>query len=85
MSQSFTKSTPLDTDASLSTNSDYIAPSQKAVKAYVDARAGGNGTFQRIISADLTFATGECLVLTGYLDLVTYSLTLDGDAQLEVL
>jgi hypothetical protein len=25
------------------------------------------------------------LVLTGYLDLVTYSLTLDGDAQLEVL
>jgi hypothetical protein len=56
-----------------------------ATTLHSHAGGGGNGTFQRVISADLTFATGECLVLTGYLDLVTYSLTLDGDAQLEVL
>jgi hypothetical protein len=36
MSQGFTKGTPIDTDATLSLNSDIVVPSQKAVKTYVD-------------------------------------------------
>jgi len=36
MSQGFTKGTPIDTDDTLSLNSDIVVPSQKAVKTYVD-------------------------------------------------
>jgi hypothetical protein len=36
MSQGFTKGTPIDTDATLSLNSDIVVPSQAAVKTYVD-------------------------------------------------
>ena len=36
MSQGFTKGTPIDTDPTLSLNSDIVVPSQKAVKSYVD-------------------------------------------------
>jgi hypothetical protein len=36
MSQGFTKGTPIDTDPTLSLNSDIVVPSQKAIKAYVD-------------------------------------------------
>ena len=36
MSQGFTKGTPIDTDPTLSLNSDIVVPSQKAVKTYVD-------------------------------------------------
>ena len=50
-----------------------------------DPGVAGATAFQRNITANLTLINGECLVLTGYLDLVTYSLTLDGDAQLEIL
>lgn len=39
MSQGFTKNVPLDTDGTLAANSDYIAPSQKATKTYVDNSA----------------------------------------------
>jgi len=48
---------------------------------------GGDGTavFQRVLSADLTLADGECLVLTQYIDLATYDLELQGDADLEIL
>jgi len=38
MSQGFTKGIPLDTDGTLSFNSDQLAPTQKAVKTYVDTR-----------------------------------------------
>ena len=36
MSQGFTRGIPIDNDASLSANSDFIISSQKAVKTYVD-------------------------------------------------
>ena len=36
MSQGFTKGTPIDTDPTLSLNSDIVVPSQKAIKTYVD-------------------------------------------------
>jgi hypothetical protein len=35
MSQSFTKGTPIDTDSTLSLNSDIVVPSQKAIKTYI--------------------------------------------------
>ena len=38
MSQGFTKNIPIDTDGTLSANSDFIVPSQKAVKTYVDGK-----------------------------------------------
>ena len=37
MSQGFTKGTPIDTDPTLSLNSDIVVPSQKAVKSYVSS------------------------------------------------
>ena len=36
MSQGFTKGTPIDTDPTLSLNSDIVVPSQSAIKTYVD-------------------------------------------------
>jgi hypothetical protein len=36
MSQGFTKGTPIDTDPTMSLNSDIVVPSQSAVKTYVD-------------------------------------------------
>jgi len=36
MSQGYTKSIPLDSDGTLALNSDFLAPTQKAVKTYVD-------------------------------------------------
>lgn len=50
MSQGFTKGIPIDTDGTLSANSDFIVPSQKAVKTYVDNHA---------ISVDGVTITGD--------------------------
>lgn len=36
MAQGFTKGVPIDTDSTLSADSDLLVPSQKATKAYVD-------------------------------------------------
>jgi hypothetical protein len=36
MAQGSTKGVPIDTDNTLSLNSDLVVPSQKAIKAYVD-------------------------------------------------
>ena len=38
MSQGFTSGIPIDTDGTLSANSDFLVPSQKAVKTYVDTQ-----------------------------------------------
>lgn len=46
---------------------------------------GTGGAFQRVLAGDLTLADGECLVLTGYIDVASYALTLNGDARLEIL
>ena len=45
MSQGFTKGVPIDTDATLSANSNLLVPSQYAVRTYVTAQiaAGGGG------------------------------------------
>ena len=40
MSQGFTKGTPIDTDPTLSLNSDIVVPSQAAVVAYVTSQVG---------------------------------------------
>ena len=40
MSQGFTKGTPIDTDPTLSLNSDIVVPSQSAVVAYVASQIG---------------------------------------------
>lgn len=44
MTQGTTKGVPIDTDASLSADSDQLVPSQKAVKAYADAISAGSGS-----------------------------------------
>jgi hypothetical protein len=64
MSQGFTKGTPIDTDPTLSLNSDIVVPSQKAVKTYVDGGLSTkvpttrtitiNGNTQNL-SADVSF------------------------------
>lgn len=40
MAQGYTKGVPIDTDNTLTLNSDLLVPSQKAIKFYVDARTG---------------------------------------------
>lgn len=47
--------------------------------------SGAGGPFQRNLSADLALSDGQCLVITGYIDLASYSITLNGDAVLEIL
>lgn len=49
------------------------------------AAATGGGAFQRVLSASLTLADGESLVLSSYIDIGDYDLTLDGDAELHIL
>lgn len=44
MSQGFTKGTPIDTDPTLSLNSDIVVPSQSAVVAYVASQIGTSVT-----------------------------------------
>lgn len=50
MAQGYTKSVPIDTSTTLSTNSDLLVPSQKAVKTYIDTKVpqavGINDTVQ---------------------------------------
>lgn len=46
MTQGFTTPQVLDTDVTLSANSDYVAPSEKAVKAYIDSRNLGSSSYQ---------------------------------------
>ena len=46
---------------------------------------GGGGAFQRVLSANLTLADGECVILKSYIDLNDYDLTLEGDADLVIL
>jgi hypothetical protein len=68
MSQGFTKGTPIDTDPTLSLNSDIVVPSQKAIKDYVDTGLGSkvpstrnitiNGLTQDL-SADRTWTIGN--------------------------
>lgn len=51
--------------------------------------AGGGGSsspiFTRVLSADLTLLDTQCLVISGYLDLATFDLDLQGDSTLDIL
>lgn len=48
---------------------------------YVDI---DNGAFQRILAKNLTLANGESLVIARYINLNGKTLTLNGDATLEI-
>jgi microcystin-dependent protein len=48
MSQGYTKGIPIDNDGTLSANSDFLVPSQKAVKTYVDANSGSSPSWGSI-------------------------------------
>jgi hypothetical protein len=50
MSQGFTKGTPIDTDPTLSLNSDIVVPSQSAVKTYVDTGLSTKVPISRILT-----------------------------------
>jgi hypothetical protein len=58
MSQGFTKGTPIDTDPTLSLNSDIVVPSQKAVKSYVASQIGGAGVTNVTATAPLVSSGG---------------------------
>lgn len=66
MSQSFAKPVPLDTDPTLASDSDYVAPSQSAVKSYVDNQISAieNPNHQTIltVSGSLTVASNPLRV-----------------------
>jgi hypothetical protein len=54
MSQGFTKGTPIDTDPTLSLNSDIVVPSQSAVKTYVDTGLSTKVPISRILTINGT-------------------------------
>ena len=58
MSQGFTKGTPIDTDPTLSLNSDIVVPSQKAVRSYVASQIGGAGVTNVTATAPLVSSGG---------------------------
>jgi hypothetical protein len=64
MSQGFTRGVPIDTDPTLSLDSDLVVPSQKAVKTYVDT---GLSTKQ------------DTLTATKSVEIVANNIELDGD------
>ena len=62
MSQGFTKGTPIDTDPTLSLNSDIVVPSQKAVKSYLTANYQPtlvSGTNIKTINGNTLLGSGD--------------------------
>ena len=57
MSQGFTKGTPIDTDPTLSLNSDIVVPSQKAVKSYVASQVG-SGSVTNVTASTPILSSG---------------------------
>ena len=72
MSQGYTKGIPIDTDATLSGNSDFVTASQKAIKTYVD-NGNSNQTSQFNTKANLSGATFTGNVNAGILSASTLS------------
>jgi hypothetical protein len=65
MSQGFTKGTPIDTDPTLSLNSDIVVPSQKAVKSYLAANYQPtlvSGTNIKSINGNSLLGSGDLIV-----------------------
>ena len=69
MSQGFTKGTPIDTDPTLSLNSDIVVPSQKAVKDYVDT---GLNTKQNTLTLTTTGTSGAATLVGATLNIPQY-------------
>ncbi len=67
------------TDAATGTTKKYLWSSLKALFVRVD------NFRQRVMTANVTLANGECWILSGYLNLATFTLTLNGDSRLEIL
>lgn len=44
-----------------------------------------SGIFTRLLSNNLTLLDTQCLVITGYLDVATYAVDLQGDSVIEIL
>jgi len=70
MSQGFTKGTPIDTDPTLSLNSDIVVPSQKAVKDYLDT---GLNTKQNTLTLTTTGTSGAATLVGSTLNIPQYS------------
>ena len=65
MSQGFTKGTPIDTDPTLSLNSDIVVPSQKAVKSYLAANYQPtlvSGTNIKTINGNTLLGSGDLTI-----------------------
>lgn len=58
MSQGYTKGTPIDTDATMSANSDLVTPSQAAVVTYVGNAVAGLGTVTNVTATAPLQSTG---------------------------
>jgi hypothetical protein len=69
MSQGFTKGTPIDTDPTLSLDSDIVVPSQKAIKDYVDT---GLNTKQDTLTLTTTGTSGAATLVGATLNIPQY-------------
>ena len=70
MSQGFTRGVPIDTDPTLSLDSDLVVPSQKAVKTYVDT---GLNTKQDTITLTTAGTSGPATLIGATLNIPQYS------------
>lgn len=61
------------------------AQHQHVMADITDYSGGGGGAFQRVLSANITLADGESLVMVGYLDDGGFDVIFEGDSELEVL
>jgi hypothetical protein len=81
MSQGFTKVTPIDTDPTLSLNSDIVVPSQSAVKTYVDTGLSTKVPVSRILTINGTsfdLSADRSWTIAGGGGAATIGTTIDG-------
>jgi hypothetical protein len=84
MSQGFTKGTPIDTDPTLSLNSDIVVPSQKAVKSYLAANYQPtlvSGTNIKTVNGNSLLGSGDLIVGGGGLTVGTTPITSGVDGR----
>jgi len=60
-------------------------PDGSAEELGTGAGSGGPPVFSRVLTAHLSLADTECLVVPGYLDSDTYDVELDGDADIYII
>jgi hypothetical protein len=68
MSHGFTKNVPIDTDEDLTLDSDYVVPSQQAVKAYVDGRLSATNATDLTDGGETALHTHDHGALNGLTD-----------------